>query len=199
MTRTGSVHRATKETRIDLTLALDAGQTRAIQTGVGFFDHMLDLMCAHGFMDMNLVCEGDLHVDAHHSVEDVGIAMGQALAQCLGDKAGIRRYASCYLPMDESLAFVALDCSGRAYLHYDCPIPAGTLVGDMDAQLFEEFFRALAQHAGLTLHIRVLYGRNIHHMLEGVCKAFGRCLADAVAPDPRMGGAIPSTKGTLNS
>ncbi len=196
--RTGTVRRATKETKIDLSLAFDGGQSRSIHTGIGFFDHLLDLMAAHGFMDIELRCDGDSHIDAHHSVEDVGIAMGQAIAACLGDKAGIRRYASVYLPMDEALAFVALDCSGRAYLLYDVPIAPGAFVGEMDAQLFEEFFRALAQHAGLTLHIRVLYGRNLHHMLEAIAKTFGRCLADAASDDPRNGGAIPSTKGAFD-
>lgn len=195
--RQGEIKRHTKETKIDLKLLLDAGQNRNISSGIGFFDHMLNLICAHGFMDIDLKCEGDIEVDAHHSVEDIGIAFGQALSKSLGDKAGIKRYAHVYLPMDESLAFVALDLSNRAYLHYDVDIAASTMVGQMEAQLFEEFFRAIAQHAGITLHIRLIYGKNTHHIIEAICKGFGRALADAVSYDPRTKGALPSTKGAI--
>lgn len=195
--RTGNCIRDTNETQIAVTVRLDGGTQRNISTGIGFFDHMLDLMAAHGFMDMDIQCKGDLHIDAHHTVEDLGIVLGKALKQAIGDKVGIRRYASCYLPMDETLVLVALDLSGRPYLHYETSIPAGSFVGEMDAQLFEEFFRAMSVHAGITLHIQLLHGRNIHHILEAVCKGFGRALADAMQIDSRTKG-IPSTKGDLD-
>lgn len=194
--RKAEIIRNTKETRIALTLCLDGQNQRKIQTGVGFFDHMLDLLAAHGFFDLQITCQGDTHIDAHHTVEDVGIALGQAIAQAAGDKAGIRRYASCFLPMDEALALVALDISGRPYLRFEADLPPGALVGGMDAQLVEEFFRAVAVHAGLTLHIQMIAGKNLHHIIEAMFKGFGRALADAVRKDARVTG-IPSTKGSI--
>lgn len=194
--RKGTCTRETKETKVELLLVLDAGENRSADTGVGFFDHMLDLMAKQGFFDLALSCKGDLAVDAHHTVEDVGICLGKAYAQALGERAGIRRYASCTLPMDEALILAAVDISGRPFLVYDVDIPVGALVGGMDGQLAEEFFRAFAVGAGITLHIRQLSGKNLHHILEGVFKAVGRALADASVLDPRVVG-VPSTKGTL--
>lgn len=195
--RKALVQRETKETKIQLELCLDGQNKRSISTGIGFFDHMLDLMAAHGFMDLTVQCEGDIYIDAHHTVEDIGLALGRAIAEAVGDKKGIRRYASCFLPMDEALLLVALDLSGRPYLSYDVDISAGVWVGTMDAQLFEEFFRAVAVQAGITLHIKMCSGKNIHHIIEGIFKGFGRALADAVQIDPRVQG-IPSTKGKLD-
>lgn len=194
--RTANVARKTGETDISLALDIDGRGERSISTGIGFFDHMLDLIAAHAQFDLNLKCLGDTHVDAHHSVEDIGIAFGQAIKEALGGKVGIKRYSSVFLPMDEALAHVALDISGRAYLHYEAPINAGAMVGDMDAQLFEEFFRAVAFNAGITLHINVNYGKNIHHILEAICKGFARAMREAVAIDSKVTG-VPSTKGVL--
>jgi imidazoleglycerol-phosphate dehydratase len=193
--RKAEVSRATRETRIELSLNLDGtGQTR-IDTGVGFFDHMLDALCRFGMMDLSAKCAGDLNVDAHHTVEDTGLCLGQAIGEALGDKRGIRRSAHAFIPMDEALAFVALDLSGRAFLQLDTPLPVEN-VGSMPAQLFEEFFRAVCQKAGLTCHMRVT-GRNAHHMVEALCKAFGRALDDAKRIDDRQADIIPSTKGML--
>lgn len=195
--RKGSSKRVTHETQIELSLDLDGGgRKRNISTGVGFFDHMLDLMAAHGYFDLEVSCKGDLHIDAHHTVEDVGLAFGAALQEAIGDKNGIRRYASCHLPMDEALLLVALDFSRRPYLVYEVDVAPGAFVGTMDAQLMEEFYRAVAVEAGLTLHIRQISGRNIHHILEATAKGFGRALADAAWVDPRAVG-LPSTKGVL--
>lgn len=195
--RAGSCKRKTRETDITVSVNLDGKGERDIDTGIPFFDHMLDLMAAHGYMDLTLRCNGDLEIDAHHSMEDCGLALGAAIKEAIGDKRGIRRYASCHLPMDETLVLVALDWSNRPYLNYDVNILPGTLVGSLDAQLFEEFFRALVQEAGITLHIVQQYGRNIHHVLEAVCKGFGRALADASQVDVRAEGSLPSTKGKL--
>lgn len=195
--RYGSCVRKTGETDISVEVNLDGSGKRDIATGLPFFDHMLDLMAAHGYMDLSLHCKGDTEIDAHHSMEDCGLALGAAFKQAIGDKKGIRRYASCHLPMDEALVLVALDWSNRPYLHYEVDISPGALAGSLDAQLFEEFFRALAQEAGLTLHICQLHGRNIHHILEAVCKGFGRALADASQVDQRAAGTLPSTKGKL--
>lgn len=196
--RRGECKRETGETKINVVLDLDGGgRVRKIRTSIGFFDHMLDLMGAHGYFDLEVVCDGDIHIDAHHSVEDVGLAFGAALKAALGDKKGIRRYASCHLPMDEALVLVALDLSNRPFLQYDVDIQPGQFVGTMDAQLMEEFFRAVAVAGGITLHIKQFSGRNIHHILEAVCKGFGRALADAAQIDPRSPG-IPSTKGVLS-
>lgn len=193
--RTADIARKTGETDIRLSLALD-GQGRCdAQCGIGFFEHMLSALCRFGLLDLTLRCEGDLHVDAHHTVEDVGICLGQAIAQALGDKRGIARLGHACVPMDEALALAALDVSGRPYLVLDAQFDA-PMVGAMDTQLVREFFRAVATHAGLTLHLRVPYGQNDHHKIEALFKAFGRALRDAVAPDPRIDGVL-STKGVL--
>lgn len=193
--RTASIHRETKETAIQLALCLDGSGTTQLQTGIGFFDHMLDAFCRFALTDLTLTCRGDLDVDAHHTVEDVGICLGQAIRQALGDRAGIRRVGSGYMPMDESLAFAAVDISGRPYLAYQATF-ASPMVGTMDTQLAEEFFRAVCVHAGLTLHLRV-EGRNDHHQMEALFKAFGLALRDAMAPDSRVIG-VRSTKGALD-
>lgn len=193
--RTADIARKTGETDIRLSLALD-GQGRCdAQCGIGFFEHMLSALCRFGLLDLTLRCEGDLHVDAHHTVEDVGICLGQAIAQALGDKRGIARLGHACVPMDEALALAALDVSGRPYLVLDAQFDA-PMVGAMDTQLVREFFRAVATHAGLTLHLRVPYGQNDHHKIEALFKASGRALRDAVAPDPRIDGVL-STKGVL--
>jgi len=193
--RTGSAERKTGETTVAVEIRLEGDKSRRIDTGIGFFDHMLDLMGKQGFFGLDVRCKGDLYVDAHHTVEDVGIVFGQALARALGDKAGIRRYGSCFLPMDETLVLAALDISGRPYLHFEAELP-NVLCGQMEAQLAEEFFRAVSVHSGLTLHIRLFHGRNTHHILEAMFKGFGRALGDAAQLDPRVEG-VPSTKGVL--
>ncbi|MDR0397503.1 MAG: imidazoleglycerol-phosphate dehydratase HisB [Oscillospiraceae bacterium] len=195
------VKRATRETRVELSLNLHGGGETRIATGIGFFDHMLDAMCRFGMLDLNVKCEGDLNVDTHHSVEDVGLCLGQAIGEALGDKRGIRRSAHAFIPMDEALAFAAIDISGRPFLRWDWgggadSPPLTASVGSMPAQLFEEFFRAVCQNAGLTCHMRVT-GRNAHHMVEAMCKAFGRALDDAKRVDHRRPDSIPSTKGVL--
>lgn len=194
--RTATITRTTKETDIALTLCLDGEGKTDIRTGVGFFDHMLDAMSRFGLLDLTLTCQGDLDIDAHHTVEDVGICLGRALREALGDRVGIRRAGSAYLPMDEALAFAAIDISGRPYLSWEAAF-AAPMVGTFDTQLAEEFFRALCVNAGLTLHMKVLAGRNDHHKLEALFKAFGLALRDAAAIDPRVKG-VPSTKGTLD-
>ncbi len=193
--RKASINRETKETAIHLTLCLDGSGKTELQTGIGFFDHMLDAFCRFALVDLTLTCRGDLDVDAHHTVEDVGICLGQAIRQALGDRAGIRRVGSGYMPMDESLAFAAVDISGRPYLAYQATF-ASSMVGTMDTQLAEEFFRAVCVHAGLTLHLRV-EGRNDHHQMEALFKAFGLALRDAMELDPRVIG-VRSTKGALD-
>lgn len=193
--RKASIHRETKETAIHLTLCLDGSGKTELQTGIGFFDHMLDAFCRFALTDLTLTCRGDLNVDAHHTVEDVGICLGQAIRQALGDRAGIRRVGSGYMPMDESLAFAAVDISGRPYLAYQATF-ASPMVGTMDTQLAEEFFRAVCVHAGLTLHLRV-EGRNDHHQMEALFKAFGLALRDAMELDSRVIG-VRSTKGALD-
>lgn len=187
--------RQTGETDIRLTLDLDGQGRWNIDTGVPFFDHMLSHVAVHGLLDLDLVCRGDIAVDAHHTVEDVGIVLGQALAQALEEKRGIARYGQMLLPMDEALALVALDFSGRGLLVFDVPLPAQK-VGTFDAELTPEFLRALAHNAGMTLHVRLLGGTNTHHIIEAVFKALGRALGQAVAYDPRRQG-IASTKGVL--
>ncbi len=194
--RTASITRTTRETDITLTLTLDGEGRTDIRTGVGFFDHMLDAMSRFGLLNLTLTCRGDLDIDAHHTVEDVGICLGRALREALGDRAGIRRAGSAYLPMDEALAFAAIDISGRPYLSWEADF-AAPMVGAFDTQLAEEFFRALCVNAGLTLHMKALAGRNDHHKLEALFKAFGLALRDAAALDPRVKG-VPSTKGTLD-
>lgn len=194
--RTASVARKTTETDISLSLDLDGTGKTEISTGCGFFDHMLTLFGRHGSFDLILTCRGDTQVDYHHTVEDIGIALGKAFAQALGDGRGIRRYGSFLLPMDEALVQVALDVSGRAYLAYGLTIPVEK-VGDFDTQLTEEFLRALAFNMGLTLHITSMAGVNGHHIIEAAFKALGRALGQAVSIDEKRAGEIPSTKGTL--
>ena len=196
MMRTANIIRTTAETDIALTLNLDGSGTAAIDTGCGFLDHMLTLFARHGCFDLELRCKGDTYVDDHHTVEDVGIALGQAFAQSLGDKKGITRYGDKILPMDEALLLVAVDLSGRSYLGYDLAIPTQK-VGTFDTELVEEFFLGFTRNALCTLHIRRLTGSNSHHIIEGAFKAFGRCMRQAVAFDPAFAGQIPSTKGVL--
>ena len=193
--RSAEIRRKTNETDIYVKLNIDGTGVRQINTGIGFFDHMLDQLARHGLIDLTLTVKGDLNVDEHHTIEDAGIALGEAFAAAVGDKAGISRYATQFVPMDEALACVSVDVSGRSFLHYnvDCPDVA---VGGVPSQLFEEFFRAFATSAKLTLHVNALYGVNTHHMLEAVFKAAGRALRFALEIDPRSSG-IPSTKGVL--
>lgn len=194
--RRASVTRDTTETRIAVEIALDGTGRYDVKTGVGFFDHMLEQLARHGQFDLTVRCDGDLHIDAHHTVEDTGIALGQAIRQALGDKKGITRYGHAYVPMDEALSRVALDISGRAYLVWKTQFTQQSL-GAMDTELFQEFFRALSQAAGITLNVTTLDGTNNHHIVESVFKAFARALRVAVAIDPYLAGAIPSTKGVL--
>lgn len=193
--RRAAVERSTGETRIQLSLTLDGQGRSEVRTGIPFFDHMLTLFAKHGLFDLTVAATGDIEVDFHHTVEDVGITLGQAFARALGDKAGIRRYAHAYVPMDEALARVVADCSGRPFLAYDAPRGVEP-VGLFPFQLVEEFLRAFAVNAGLTLHVSVLAGRDAHHMAEAVFKALGRALDGAVFLDGRVDG-IPSTKGVL--
>src|SRR4051812_37328609 len=195
MSRSATRERKTGETEIEVTLDLDGGAASA-ETGVGFLDHMLDLLARHGRLGLEVKASGDLETGAHHTVEDVGIVLGQALDEALGDRAGIRRYGSAVVPMDESLAECALDISGRPLCIFDADLPATSIAG-FDTELAEEFFRALANSAKLTLHVNVRYGSNAHHMIEGCFKAFARALRVAVSVDPDESG-VPSTKGTLN-
>lgn len=194
--RKATVSRSTSETKITVELTLDGTGRYDNQTGVGFFDHMLDQLARHAMMDMTVRCEGDLHIDDHHSVEDVGIALGQALAQAVDKKAGINRYGSCLLPMDDALVRAALDISGRPFLVWNVDIPTAK-IGTFDTELVREFFQAFSTHAGLTLHIDALHGFNAHHIVEAAFKAVARALRVALEADPRAAGAIPSTKGTL--
>lgn len=193
--RTANVVRNTAETKIGLALNLDGAGKSQIDSGIGFFDHMLTLLAAHSLMDLEVVCDGDLLVDGHHSIEDIGIALGTAFKQAIGDKKGIKRYGTSYVPMDEALAFVSLDISGRPYLVYDAGDMA-PMIGAYDTELTEEFLRAFSVHAGITLHVKVHYGRNSHHKVEAIFKALGHALADAVEQDPRIQGVL-STKGVL--
>jgi len=194
--RTARVQRDTRETQIAVAINLDGGGTGEGSTGIGFFDHMLDQLARHGVIDLNIQAQGDLHIDGHHTVEDVGITLGQALAQALGDKRGIRRYGHAYVPLDEALSRVVIDCSGRPGLHLGADFKAGA-VGGFDTQLVFEFFQGLVNHALITVHIDNLKGDNAHHQIETIFKAFGRALRQAVEPDARLGDAVPSTKGTL--
>ena len=195
--RTGHIIRKTKETAINLTIDLDGnGKQVSVNSGIGFFDHMLNLFAAHGRFDLVLDCDGDIEVDGHHSVEDIGIALGQAVKEALGDKKGITRYASFYLPMDETLALVALDISGRPFLVYDGTEMA-PMIGNYDTELTEEFLRAFAFNAGITLHVKILYGSNSHHKVEAIFMALGHALHDAVKINPETADEIPSTKGLL--
>ena len=195
MGRSASITRETRETQITVTLDLDGGGKVAVSTGVPFFDHMLDAFGRHGLFDLTVDAKGDLEIDAHHTVEDVGIVLGQAIAQALGDKSGITRYGSSTLPMDEALVLAAIDISGRGALYYDVSLPI-ELIGTFDTTLAKEFFTALATNAGITLHVGTLAGDNAHHIIEAAFKAVARALAAAVALDARVSG-VPSTKGAL--
>ena len=194
--RTATIERNTSETQIQASLMLDSGDMRAIESGIGFFDHMLDLFGKHGFMNIALRCKGDTRVDAHHTVEDIGIVLGQAFAEALGDKAGVRRYGQAAVPMDEAAAEVLIDLSGRPFLVFGAELPPAK-IGDFDVQLIEEFFRAFAMNARMTLHITLRCGKNLHHIAEAMFKAAGRALANACEIDARVGEAVLSTKGTL--
>jgi imidazoleglycerol-phosphate dehydratase len=193
--RTAEIRRETAETKIALSLNLDGSGQSQLATGIGFFDHMLNLLARHSLIDLRVEAQGDLHVDAHHTVEDVGICLGKALAQALGDKAGIRRYGAATLPMDEALVTVAIDLSGRAFCVWQAELPP-ELLGGFNAPLAEEFWRAFAGSGALNLHVLCHYGRNAHHIVEAIFKAAARALRQAVEPDPR-GSGVPSTKGVL--
>ena len=194
--RSATISRKTAETEISATIALDGTGAYDNQTGVGFFDHMLDQLSRHSLIDMTVRCDGDLHIDDHHSVEDVGIALGQALAEALGDKRGIRRYGECHLAMDDAQVRTALDLSGRPYLVWNVDMPTAK-IGTFDTELVREFFQALSTHGGVTLHVDRLHGFNSHHIAEAAFKSVARALRMAVEPDPRKSDAIPSTKGSL--
>ena len=194
--RSAEIKRTTAETSIELMLNLDSTGTGRIETGVGFMDHMLTLFARHARMDLNVVCKGDTVVDDHHSVEDIGICLGMAIAQAVGDKRGIKRYGSMLLPMDEALVLCALDLSGRSCLRYTAQIPSQK-IGTFDTELVEEFFLGLTRSAGMTLHLRQMDGTNSHHIVEAIFKAFGRALREAVSIDESLNGEIPSTKGVL--
>jgi imidazoleglycerol-phosphate dehydratase len=194
--RQAEVSRNTLETRIRVALNLDGTGISQVATGVGFFDHMLDQIARHGMIDLAIEAQGDLHIDAHHTVEDVGITLGQALAKAIGDKKGLRRYGHAYVPLDEALSRVVIDLSGRPGLVFNVPFTRAT-IGEFDVDLIHEFFQGLVNHAGMTLHIDALRGDNAHHQAETVFKAFARALRDAVEVDSRAANAIPSTKGAL--
>ena len=194
--RAASVERNTTETRISAEVALDGSGVSAISTGIGFLDHMLDQLSRHSLIDLRLTAKGDLHIDYHHTTEDTGIVIGQALSQALGDRRGIMRYGEATIPMDETLTRVALDASNRPYLVWKVAFSRPKL-GEMDTELFKEWFQAFAQHGGLTLHIENLYGENNHHIVESCFKGVARALRQAIAIDPRKADAVPSTKGVL--
>ncbi len=194
--RQADIRRKTGETDVVLMLDLDGAGRCDIDTGVGFLDHMLTLFAVHGRFDLTVRCAGDTHVDGHHSVEDVGICLGQAFKAALGDRAGITRYGHAVIPMDEALILAAVDISGRGCLGFELPVPTQK-IGDFDTELVEEFFTAFVREAGVTLHIRYLAGRNAHHIVEGAFKAFARAMRAAVAADPALDGAVPSSKGVL--
>lgn len=194
--RVAEVRRDTAETKIHVRINLDGSGAARLSTGIGFFDHMLDQIARHGLIDLDIECQGDLHIDGHHTVEDVGIALGQAFVSAVGDKKGLRRYGHAYVPLDEALSRVVVDFSGRPGLHMRVPFKAG-MIGAFDTQLAFEFFQGFVNHAGVTLHIDNLHGENAHHQAETVFKAFARALRMALERDARMGDVIPSTKGTL--
>ncbi len=194
--RRAAVERRTKETSVEVELSLDGAGAVQVDTGIGFFDHMLDAFGRHGLYDLVVRAQGDLEVDGHHTVEDTGIVLGQTFARALGDKRGIVRYGSCTLPMDETLVLAAADISGRGALYWDVAVPYA-LLGAFDSTLAKEFFIAFATNAGITLHVRMLAGENAHHIVEAVFKAVARALREAVALDPRATGVLPSTKGLL--
>jgi imidazoleglycerol-phosphate dehydratase len=196
MARTSQVVRNTKETQITVSVNLDGNGSAKLSTGLPFLEHMLDQIARHGLIDLDIVAKGDLHIDAHHTVEDIGITLGQAFARAAGDKAGIRRYGHAYVPLDEALSRVVIDLSGRPGLEYRVEYPRAR-VGEFDIDLVREFFQGFVNHALVTVHIDGISGQNAHHIAETVFKAFGRALRSALEPDPRMGGVVPSTKGTL--
>ena len=197
MTRKATIERTTKETAIKATVNLDGTGTYKIATGVGFLDHMLEQLARHSLIDITLEAKGDLHIDYHHTAEDAGIVLGQAFAKALGNKVGITRYASVELPMDEAMTRVAIDVSGRPYLVWNVTFTRDKL-GEMDTELFKEWFQAFAQNAGITLHVANLYGDNNHHIAETCFKGLARALRQAIELDPRQAGRVPSTKGTLS-
>lgn len=194
--RVAEIARSTSETEIRVRLDLDGTGQARVASGIGFLDHMLTALARHSLIDMDVAAKGDLHIDFHHTTEDIGIVLGQAVRQALGEKRGIRRYGSALVPMDEALVEAAIDISGRPFLAWDARFTRDK-VGEMDTELFEEFFRAFAMNAGITLHVTQKAGTNVHHIAEGCFKALARALRMAVEPDPRMAGAIPSTKGSL--
>ena len=196
--RTASVNRNTSETQISVSINLDGKGVGRFDTGVPFLEHMLDQICRHGMIDMDITCKGDLHIDDHHTVEDIGITLGQALKQAIGDKVGIRRYGHSYVPLDEALSRVVLDLSGRPGLTYNVEFTRAA-IGRFDVDLFSEFFHGLINHAMMTVHIDQLRGINAHHQAETIFKAFGRAMRMAVECDERMAGVMPSTKGTLTA
>lgn len=196
--RKATISRKTSETSVSVSVNLDGTGTYAIKTGVGFFDHMMEQLARHSLIDITLEAKGDLHIDDHHTVEDCGIALGQAISQALGDRKGIRRYASCDLPMDETLTRVAIDVSGRPFLIFECNYPTHK-IGTFDTELVREWFQAFAMNAGITLHLENAYGLNAHHIAESSFKALARSLRDALEIDPRQANRIPSTKGTLSA
>lgn len=197
MTRTATIERKTQETEIKVTVNLDGTGAFDVNTGIGFFDHVLEQLARHSLIDLTVHAKGDLHVDFHHTVEDTGIAIGQAVAKALGDKKGITRYADVHLAMDEALTRVAIDVSGRPYLVWQVSF-SRPKIGDMDTELFREWFQAFAQNAGITLHVANLYGENNHHIAETCYKGLARALRVAISEDPRQAGRIPSTKGRLS-
>jgi imidazoleglycerol-phosphate dehydratase len=194
--RKASVQRDTLETQISVTINLDGTGQAEFDTGVPFLEHMLDQVARHGLVDMNIVAKGDLHIDAHHTVEDIGITLGQAFAKAVGDKKGLRRYGHAYVPLDEALSRVVIDFSGRPGLEFNVDFPRATIAG-FDVDLFHEFFQGFTNHANVTLHVDALKGRNAHHIAETIYKAFGRAIRMALEADPRMSGVMPSTKGSL--
>ncbi len=196
MQRTAEIERNTAETQIKVRVNLDGKGDASLVTGVPFLEHMLDQIARHGLIDLEIEAKGDLHIDGHHTVEDIGISVGQALAQALGGKQGIRRYGHAYVPLDEALSRVVIDLSGRAGLEFQVDFPRAR-IGEFDTELVFEFFQGLVNHAGMTLHVDCLRGRNAHHIAETVFKAFGRALRMALEADPRMEGSVPSTKGAL--
>ncbi|NMB98404.1 MAG: imidazoleglycerol-phosphate dehydratase HisB [Clostridiaceae bacterium] len=195
LSRKAYIERKTSETDVKLNINIDGKGEGSINTGIGFFDHMLNLFSKHGFFDLNIQAKGDLYVDNHHTIEDIGIVLGQSIKEALGDKAGIKRYGMAYVPMDEALVMVVMDLSGRPFLVFDGEF-SSEKTGNFDNQMIEEFFRAVAFNAGITLHIKVLYGKNDHHKVEAIFKAFGRALDEAVKVDQRISGVM-STKGVL--
>lgn len=194
--RIAEVHRRTSETDIHVRIDIDGGGLSRLNTGIGFFDHMLEQIARHGLIDLEIQAKGDLHIDGHHTVEDVGITLGQAFAQAVGDKKGIRRYGHAYVPLDEALSRVVVDFSGRPGLHMRVDFKS-SMIGTLDTQLVYEFFQGFVNHAGVTLHVDNLFGENAHHQCETIFKAMARALRMALEPDPRMAGLVPSTKGSL--